>query len=216
VSHERWGWRGWAFGYNLIALPLAITGLLSPTLAGLSMGLSSVCVIANSLRLRSFGRPRRTAPVRSRNVGAGSYRPAGRSRRLAGIAAAALAPAVILGGLVLARPNTFVGPPSAHRTLAEPNGERLMITADNLMPGTVELHAYLLSGSRSQPSFRTISMRATSDATGSAASVRVRTVGPQHDVGRVELPKAGVWTIRLSGADAERHPLTGTFTLRVS
>ena len=59
-------------------------------------------------------------------------------------------------------------------------------------------------------------MRATSDATGSAAIVRVSRVGPRHDIGRVDLRRAGIWTITLWGADAENHRLTGTFTLRVS
>ena len=46
---------GWAFGYNLAALPLAAFGLLNPVVAGAAMGLSSVSVVANSLRLASFG-----------------------------------------------------------------------------------------------------------------------------------------------------------------
>lgn len=118
---------------------------------------------------------------------------------------------------MLARPNTFVGPSTAHRTLAEPNGERLMITAEHLMPGAIELHTYLRGGgARPQASFGTVSMQATSDATGSAATVRVRRVGPQHEIGQVDLRTAGVWRITLWGADAANHPLAGTFTLRVS
>ena len=47
---------GWAFGYNLVAIPLAASGLLTPVVAGAAMGLSSVSVVANSLRLYRFGR----------------------------------------------------------------------------------------------------------------------------------------------------------------
>jgi cation transport ATPase len=79
---------GWAFGYNLVAIPLAALTLVSPVVAGAAMGLSSVAVVANSLRLHRFGRgrtARRTGSVATR-------------RR---IAAAWLAPAALLGAIAV-------------------------------------------------------------------------------------------------------------------
>ena len=44
----------WAFIYNLLGIPLAASGLLSPVIAGAAMAFSSVSVISNALLLKRW------------------------------------------------------------------------------------------------------------------------------------------------------------------
>ncbi|MEA2566005.1 MAG: copper-transporting P-type ATPase [Actinomycetota bacterium] len=103
---------GWAFGYNLAAIPLAAFGLLTPVVAGAAMGFSSVSVVANSLRLSRFlkahagpgRRPQMRSPARAR----------AKLRR--GVAVAWVTPMVLLGGTVLATA-ALHRPPAVSRTI---------------------------------------------------------------------------------------------------
>ncbi|TDP88004.1 Cu+-exporting ATPase [Aquabacterium commune] len=62
TSRKIWQNLGWAFGYNVIGIPLAALGGLNPMLAGAAMALSSVSVVSNALWLSRW-RPQ--APERS-------------------------------------------------------------------------------------------------------------------------------------------------------
>jgi Cu+-exporting ATPase len=87
VIHQNFGW---AMGYNISALPLAAAGLLDPLIAAIAMGMSSLVVVLNSLRLTRLGRGGLES-VRSPRVARGAR----------SFALSVLVPVVLFGGATL-------------------------------------------------------------------------------------------------------------------
>jgi heavy metal translocating P-type ATPase len=130
---------GWAIGYNIAALPLAAAGLIDPLVAAMAMGLSSLLVVANSLRLGRFGRPG-LAEVQSPRI----------LRGLWGVGLSVALPVVLFAALTIvgqavspARGQSLVPELPAISTVRLALGGSAEVYLNPGAPGLNELHVFI-------------------------------------------------------------------------
>jgi magnesium-transporting ATPase (P-type) len=151
---------GWAMGYNISALPLAAAGLLDPLVAAIAMGVSSLVVVLNSLRLMRFGRS-----------GLDRVRPPLVMRGARGFALAVALPVLL-----------FAGATVAGQAISPARGQSLLPTlfdiSDVSLPGGSVAEAYLDPGSAGVNAFHLIF-----EDNGQAATVGSARLTASHDGG---------------------------------
>jgi copper-transporting P-type ATPase V len=195
---------GWAFGYNTVAIPLAAAGVLDPVVAGASMGLSSVAVVGNSLRLLRAGRsrrePRRGAPA---------------VHRRRSLVVAWLAPALILGGAVggaevlsPARGQSLLAPAAAPTVVSTPlpGGGTLGTYADPATAGPNQLHLTFFTARGDELSVITVSVVALAPD-GRRLPLQARRFGRGHFVAGTRLVP-GVWRLHVDATTGDSRRLS--------
>jgi copper-transporting P-type ATPase V len=199
---------GWAMGYNLSALPLAAAGLLDPLVAAVAMGLSSLVVVLNSLRLMRLGRSgldRVQAPRVMRGV--------------RGVALSIALPVVLFAGA------TVIG-----QALSPARGQPLLPTLPSIvdvsLPGGSVAEVYLNSGSAGVNAFHLVAvrggnavsvtdLRVTGFHAGAAPdSIRVSLLSKGHYVGYTVLTP-GRWRFAVTATIGGR-PASFSVTRRLS
>jgi cation-transporting ATPase V len=198
IIHQNFGW---AMGYNLASLPLAAAGLLDPLVAAVAMGLSSLVVVLNSLRLRRLGRD-----------GLASINPPKVMKGARGFALSVALPVALFAGATVA--GEVVSPARGQSLLPSlpgitevslPGGHTAEIYWEPGTPGVNTFHLFFLDQGLSGNSVAAADVVVTSTyESGSPQPVRIIEQSVGHYVA-VLLLKSGTWHYHVTANVAGRH-----------
>jgi Cu+-exporting ATPase len=182
---------GWAMGYNIAALPLAAAGLIDPLVAAVAMGLSSLLVVANSLRLTRLGRSG-LAQVQSPRVLRGAR----------GIAFSVALPVVLFAAITVigqvvspARGQSLLPELPSITTVQFGGGTSAQAYLNPGAPGLNELHVYVYP---QHASAKISDVEVTAElGSGRSESLRHLRIASNHYVNYVLLTP-GQWTFHIA------------------
>jgi soluble P-type ATPase len=189
---------GWAMGYNLSALPLASAGLLDPLVAAVAMGVSSLVVVLNSLRLMRLGRS-----------GLDRVQPPRVMRGVRGMALSVALPVVLFAGA------TVIG-----QAISPARGQPLLPTLPSIvevtLPGGSVAQVYLNSSNAGVNAFHLVvdndgnsvaatDVHVTGFHAGSAPdAIRLALLSQGHYIGYTVL-RPGAWRFAVTATVEGRH-----------
>jgi len=183
---------GWAMGYNISAIPLAAAGLLDPLVAAITMGVSSLIVVLNSLRLRRVGRD-----------GVAAIRPPAMLRGIRGFVVSVLVPVVLFAGATVV---TQIYSPSRGQSLLPslydittvqlPEGQSAEVYLNTATAGPLVFHLVFSESNRPAAVFgrpRAVAVRTG----GTTTPLRLVLLSPDHYVAYPQLG-AATWHFDVS------------------